>query len=234
MENISLFHSVLDEALERLGKKNLKLKECQYEAVKAVVVDRKDTICILPTGYGKSLIYQLLLASSLLRLIESIYLQPMRSTGDIQFFVCRSRIIPEPPSQGIAGSGNEIATSFEIEILPLPKKKSKSEVAMEELLDEGKSSNSSGEPTGQVESRAEKNRRIDREILQLSNEVPIGLTEDLLMWWEENPLVRNFAARVLAAPPTSVPSEQILVGLDLLSQRNVPRLSQPLSTHLYF
>ena len=30
--------------------------------------------------------------------------------GDIQFFVCRSQIIPEPPfpSQGIAGSGNEI------------------------------------------------------------------------------------------------------------------------------
>ena len=44
VENISLFNSVLDEALERLGKKNLKLKECQYEAVKAVVVDRKDTI----------------------------------------------------------------------------------------------------------------------------------------------------------------------------------------------
>ena len=36
----------------------------------------------------------------------------MRSTGDIQFFVCRSRIIPEPlfPSQGIAGLGNEIVT----------------------------------------------------------------------------------------------------------------------------
>ena len=51
---------MLDEALERLGKKNLKLKECQYEVVKAVVVDRKDTICILPTGYWKSLIYQLL------------------------------------------------------------------------------------------------------------------------------------------------------------------------------
>ena len=50
-------------------------------------------------------------ASSLLRPIESIYLQRMRSTGDIQFLVCRSRIIPEPPfpSQGIAGSGNEIA-----------------------------------------------------------------------------------------------------------------------------
>ena len=60
VENISLFHSVLDEALERLCKKNLKLKECQYEAVKAVVVDRKDTICILPSGYGNLLIYQLL------------------------------------------------------------------------------------------------------------------------------------------------------------------------------
>ena len=34
--------------------------ENQVEAVKAVVVERKDTICILPTGYGKSLIYQLL------------------------------------------------------------------------------------------------------------------------------------------------------------------------------
>ena len=60
VENISLFNSVLDEALERLGKKNLKLKECQYEVVKAVVVERKDTICILPTGFGKSLIYHLL------------------------------------------------------------------------------------------------------------------------------------------------------------------------------
>ena len=56
VEHISLFNSVLDEALERLGKKNLKLKECQYEAV-TVVVDRKDTICILPSGYGNSLIY---------------------------------------------------------------------------------------------------------------------------------------------------------------------------------
>ena len=56
VENINLFHSVLDEALERLGKKNLKLKECQYEAVKTVAVNGKDTIGILPTVYGKSLI----------------------------------------------------------------------------------------------------------------------------------------------------------------------------------
>ena len=40
----------------------------------------------------------------------------MRSTGDIQFFVCRSRIIPEPPipSQGIAGSGNEIVAELKV------------------------------------------------------------------------------------------------------------------------
>ena len=43
VENINLFHSVLGEALERLGKKNLNLKESEYEAVKAVVVERKDS-----------------------------------------------------------------------------------------------------------------------------------------------------------------------------------------------
>ena len=129
-ENISSFHSVLDEALERLGKKNLKLKECQYEAVKAVVVDRKDTIRILPTGYGKSLTVP---ASSLLRLIESIYLQRMRSTGDIQFFVCRPRIIPEPPfpSQGIAGSGNEIGAQHTI--LDVPRTSLSRELCMVEI-----------------------------------------------------------------------------------------------------
>ena len=80
VENISLFHSVLDEALERLGMKNFKLKECQYEAVKAVVVDRKDTICILPTGYGKSLIYQLLPYCGLLNYLFATHAQYGRHT----------------------------------------------------------------------------------------------------------------------------------------------------------
>ena len=108
VENISLFHSVLDEALERLGKKNIKLKERQYEATKAVVVDRRHDLYL--AYWLRKVTY--IPASSLLRLIESIYLQRMRSMGDIQFFVCRSRIIPEPPfpSRGIAGSGNEIVT----------------------------------------------------------------------------------------------------------------------------
>ena len=60
VEKITLFHNALEIAIERLGKQDIQLKECQYEAVKAVVVDRKDTLCVLPTGYGKSLIYQLL------------------------------------------------------------------------------------------------------------------------------------------------------------------------------
>ena len=53
---------------------NLQLKECQYEAVKALVVDRKDTFCILPTGYGKPLIYQLL------PFVLDVYLDQKRSS----------------------------------------------------------------------------------------------------------------------------------------------------------
>lgn len=36
------------------------LKEKQYEALKAVVLTNRDVLAVLPTGYGKSLIYQLL------------------------------------------------------------------------------------------------------------------------------------------------------------------------------
>jgi hypothetical protein len=84
---------------------------------------------------------------------------------------------------------------------------------MEELLGKGKSSNNVEESTHEEESQAEKNRKIDKEVQQLSNKAPIGLTEDPLIWWKENekryPFIRNLAARVLAAPPTSVPSEEI-------------------------
>jgi hypothetical protein len=109
-------------------------------------------------------------------------------------------------------SGASTSTS-EPEVFPPPKKKSKSEVAMEELLGKGKSSNNVEESTHEEESQAEKNRKIDKEVQQLSNKAPIGLTEDPLIWWKENekryPFIRNLAARVLAALPTSVPSEEI-------------------------
>ena len=58
--DIDVFHSALEQALNNLSKTGLKLKEGQYEALKSMVVDARDTVCVLPTGYGKSLIYQLL------------------------------------------------------------------------------------------------------------------------------------------------------------------------------
>ena len=58
--SIDLFHSAIEYGLKKLGRAGLSLKEGQYEALKSVVVNQKDTICVLPTGYGKSLIYQLL------------------------------------------------------------------------------------------------------------------------------------------------------------------------------
>ena len=57
---IELFHGALDYALEKTGNSGIVLKEVQYEAIKSVVVGKRDMICILPTGYGKSMIYQLL------------------------------------------------------------------------------------------------------------------------------------------------------------------------------
>lgn len=58
--NIDVFHSALEHSLKNLSKTGLQLKEGQYEALKSLVVNAGDTVCVLPTGYGKSLIYQLL------------------------------------------------------------------------------------------------------------------------------------------------------------------------------
>ena len=39
---------------------DITLKEKQYEVLKLLVVEEKDVLAVLPTGYGKSLIYYLL------------------------------------------------------------------------------------------------------------------------------------------------------------------------------
>ena len=52
MAAIYQFHSALHFALEKLGKAELSLKEAQYEVLKSVLFKGKDTIFILPTGYG--------------------------------------------------------------------------------------------------------------------------------------------------------------------------------------
>ena len=60
MSLINVFHDALNYGLEILGLSDIKLKEKQYEALKAVVLKNRDVLAVLPTGYGKSLIYQLL------------------------------------------------------------------------------------------------------------------------------------------------------------------------------
>ena len=57
---IDVFHEALNYGLESLGFTNISLKEKQYEVLRELVVKNKDVLAVLPTGYGKSLIYQLL------------------------------------------------------------------------------------------------------------------------------------------------------------------------------
>ena len=57
---VDLFHSALNFGLQFLGLGHLQLKEKQYEVLKHVVLNNRDVLAVLPTGYGKSLIYQML------------------------------------------------------------------------------------------------------------------------------------------------------------------------------
>lgn len=58
--DIDIFHAALKHSLRQINRGKLRIKEQQYEAMNTIVADGKDTVCVLPTGYGKSLIYQLL------------------------------------------------------------------------------------------------------------------------------------------------------------------------------
>ena len=57
---VDLFHDSLNYALEKNGFQDLRLREKQYEVLKSIVLGKRDVLAVLPTGYGKSLIYQLL------------------------------------------------------------------------------------------------------------------------------------------------------------------------------
>ena len=48
------------KSLHKINKAEIGIKEKQYEALWSVVKDKNDAICVLRTGYGKLLIYQLL------------------------------------------------------------------------------------------------------------------------------------------------------------------------------
>ena len=42
------FRVALDKSLQKLNREGLQMKDKQYDALRSVVVERKDTICILP------------------------------------------------------------------------------------------------------------------------------------------------------------------------------------------
>ena len=46
--------------LEKVGKANITLKQKQEEILKIIALTQKDVLAVLPTGYGKSLIYQIM------------------------------------------------------------------------------------------------------------------------------------------------------------------------------
>ena len=52
--------SVLEDILRSRGQGNLILKPKQKEALQSIVFKGQDCLIVLPTGYGKSLIYQML------------------------------------------------------------------------------------------------------------------------------------------------------------------------------
>ena len=54
------FEESLCRALRGLNMENVSLRVQQKEAIRNIVFLRKDTLIILPTGFGKSLIFQLL------------------------------------------------------------------------------------------------------------------------------------------------------------------------------
>lgn len=53
-------NGVLQTVLRRRGQENFSIKPKQKEALQNIVLNNRDCLIALPTGYGKSLIYQLL------------------------------------------------------------------------------------------------------------------------------------------------------------------------------
>lgn len=54
------FEESLSRALKSVSLEHFSLRQQQKEAIRNIVFSRKDTLIILPTGFGKSLIFQLL------------------------------------------------------------------------------------------------------------------------------------------------------------------------------
>lgn len=50
--------SVVSKSLGKLDKGEIQLKDKQNDALKTIVLEKKDTLCVSPTGYSKTIIYQ--------------------------------------------------------------------------------------------------------------------------------------------------------------------------------
>ena len=55
-----VFHDGIEFSVAKLGNANLELKQEQYDAIRAICLEKRDLLTVLPTGFGKSLCYQAL------------------------------------------------------------------------------------------------------------------------------------------------------------------------------
>ena len=52
-----IFHDGIEFSVTKLGNPNLELKKEQYDVIRAICLEKRDVLTLLPTGFGKSRCY---------------------------------------------------------------------------------------------------------------------------------------------------------------------------------